>query len=166
MRDKRLEPFRDPGRGFYLNLLLSDRSGHLSARVWEGAENISDEILQGDIVKVDGEIELYLDQAQIRVVRIRHAEKDEYDLRDLLASSKRDVNEMLDVLQGYIAQVDHPDLAALVDNFFGDTRFMAEFSQAPAARRLHHAYLHGLLEHCIETLALAETVAGLYPEAD
>lgn len=166
LREKRLEAFRDATRGYYLSLVLSDRSGLLAARVWEGAENIEEEVLQGDVVKVDGEIELYINVPQIRIVRIRPAQPDEYDLRDLLASSKRDVDEMLASLHSFKEQIQEPNLAALVRYFFDDNTFMAEFTQAPAARRLHHAYLHGLLEHCIETLAIAETTTQLYPDID
>jgi 3'-5' exoribonuclease len=35
--------------------------------------------------------------------------------------------------------------------------------QAPAARRVHHAYLGGLLEHLVDVLTLCDTVISLYP---
>ncbi|MCP4387623.1 MAG: HD domain-containing protein, partial [Gammaproteobacteria bacterium] len=40
------------------------------------------------------------------------------------------------------------------------------YKQAPAARRIHHAYLGGLLEHTLEVLQLCNTVLDIYPKID
>src|SRR3990172_1819214 len=105
LRNKQLEPFRDPSRGHYLTLILSDASGQLRARVWEGAEETDSELVQGEVVKVQGEVETYLDRVQIRVLRVRPAQSEEYDRRDMLPSSPRDPEEMLAELGEYIKQV-------------------------------------------------------------
>lgn len=166
VRSKQLEPFRDPSRGYYLTLIFSDRSGQLLGRVWEGAEDVDAEVVQGEVIKLDGEVETYLDRTQIRVLRIRPAAQGEYDIRDMLPSSSKDPEEMLTAMQTYIDQISNPHLRALVDIFYGDEDFMQLFRQAPAARLIHHAYIHGLLEHTLELLDLAETVLTLYPQID
>jgi 3'-5' exoribonuclease len=166
LRNKQLEPFRDPTRGYYLTLILSDRSGQLLGRVWEGAEDVDAEVMQGDVIKLDGEVETYLERIQIRVLRIRPASQGEYDIRDMLPSSKKDPEEMLNALRTYIDQISNPHLGALVDAFYGNDDFLQLFTQAPAARRIHHAYIHGLLEHTLELLDLADTVLTLYPQID
>jgi 3'-5' exoribonuclease len=166
LRNKQLEPFRDPTRGYYLTLIFSDRSGQLLGRVWEGAEDVDAEIVQGDVIKLDGEVETYLERIQIRVLRIRPASKGEYDIRDMLPSSKKDPEEMLNAVRTYIDQISNPHLSALVDAFYGNDDFLQLFIQAPAARRIHHAYIHGLLEHTLELLDLADTVLTLYPQID
>ena len=48
LRSKQLEPFRDPSRGYYLTLMLGDRSGQMLARVWEGAEELEGELRAGE----------------------------------------------------------------------------------------------------------------------
>jgi 23S rRNA maturation-related 3'-5' exoribonuclease YhaM len=75
LRRKQLETFRDPSRGFFLSLILSDRSGQRLARVWEDAENTYKELEEGQVLKVDGETEEYLDRIQIRVHRVRPAKE-------------------------------------------------------------------------------------------
>ena len=42
----------------------------------------------------------------------------------------------------------------------------AKFRTAPAGKGWHHAYIGGLLEHTLETLAIAHTVIELYPQID
>lgn len=166
LRDKQLEPFRDASRGYYLTLILSDKSGQIVCRVWENAEEANEDLLKHDVVKLDGEVERYADRLQIRVIRVRAAEPDEYDLRDLLPSSPRDPQEMLEQLNFFLDQISNPHLSALVGYFFGDKNFLRQFSEAPAAKQVHHAYLYGLLEHTIELLSLANRVIEIYPKID
>ena len=166
LRNKQLEPFRDASRGYFLTLILSDRSGQLLARVWEGAENTNEELLQGEVVKVDGEVESYLERIQIRVLRVRPASPKEYDLRDMLPSSKQDPDEMLSRFQDHLNQVRHPHLSALLNFFYQNQEFLTQFRQVPAAKRIHHAYIHGLLEHTLELLTLAKTLIEIYPHID
>ncbi len=47
VRHKQLEQFRDRSRGYFLTLILADRSGSLLARVWEGASELADSFTQG-----------------------------------------------------------------------------------------------------------------------
>lgn len=166
LRDKQLEPFRDASRGYYLTLILSDKSGQIVCRVWENAEETNEDLLKHDVVKLDGEVERYADRLQIRVLRVRAAEPDEYDLRDLLPASPRDPQEMIEQLTYFLDQINNPHLSALVGYFFGDKTFLRQFTEAPAAKQVHHAYLHGLLEHTVELLTLANSVLELYPKLD
>ncbi len=166
LRRKQLDPFRDAARGNFLTLTLGDRSGQMIARVWENAEETNQEIVQGEVVKVDGEVETYLERNQIRVLRVRPAAAGEYDIRDMLPASKYDPQEMLAALKGFIGRIENPYLAALVNHFYADPDFLRLYVQAPASRRIHHSFLHGLLEHTLELLKLAGTVLELYPQID
>ena len=96
VRYKQLDTFRDPSRGVYLTLVLSDRSGQMRARVWEDAEALAKQVEPGAVVKIEGQVETYLDQPQIRVLRLRTAQAEEYDQRDFVPSTERDVEAMLD----------------------------------------------------------------------
>lgn len=166
LRSKQLEPFRDASRGNFLTLILSDSSGQLLARVWEGSEEAYEDLEDVSVVKVQGEVETYLDRVQVRVLNVRPATADEYDQRDMLPSSARDHAEMLAELETFIKEVAQPDLRILVDFFFGDKDFLSKFAQAPAARRVHHAYLGGLIEHTLELLKITNTVLEVYPQID
>jgi 3'-5' exoribonuclease len=166
LRNKQLEPFRDASRGYYLTVILQDRSGQLMGRVWEGGEELAEALQSGQVVKVQGEVETYLERVQARLLRIRPAEAGEYDRRDLFPSSRRDPLEMLAELQTFLDGLQNPHLHALVMAYYGDEDFMAEFVQTPAAKRIHHAYLGGLLEHILEMLTLVKPVCRLYPDLD
>jgi len=165
-RDIRLRSFRDPGRGRYLRMSLMDKTGSIEARVWENAEEVETILQQPAVVKVEGEVELFQDRPQVRVVRLRLAEPDESDKADLLASTKRDIDTMLGVIDRTIASIENKPIQRLLQHFFEDPSFRQAFRSAPAARRIHHAYLGGLLEHTFEILSLAAMLLDLYPEID
>ena len=164
VRHKQLEPFRDRTRGEFLTLTLADRSGEILARLWEDAPATAESFERGQVVKVLGEVEEYLDRWQVIVEKIRPAQEDEYDLADFLPATERDVAEMLEELRQAVAEVKNPALRMLLDRFFDDSGFVARFSRAPAARRVHHAYLGGLLEHTAEVVALCRALLTLYPQ--
>jgi len=166
LRSKTLEAFRDPSRGHYLTLILSDRSGQRLARVWEDAPAISETIAEGQVVKVEGELETFQERQQVRVLRIRPAREDEYDPRDFLPASSRDPAEMLAEIDAFRAQIGEPHLRALVDAFYEDKDFLTKFSTAPGSTRVHHAYLGGLLEHILQVLKVCHTVLDLYPQVN
>ena len=164
VKHKQLEAFRDRTRGQFLTLSLSDKTGQVLARVWERAPELAETFQEGDVVKVLGEAEEYLGRLQVIVDKLRPAKEDEYELEDFLPHTERDIEEMLTTVRETIASVENPYLRALLDRFFADQEFVAAFCQAPSARRIHHAYLGGVLEHTVEVIQLCQTVLTLYPQ--
>jgi 3'-5' exoribonuclease len=164
LRRKQLEPFRDRTRGEFLTLILSDRTGEILARVWEDAPEVDRRLEAGQVVKVLGRVEEYLDRWQVIVEKIRPAKEGEYALADMIPATERDVAQMLEEVRAAVAEVENPHLRALLSAFFDDPVFVARFSQAPAARRVHHAYLGGLLEHTVEVISLCRHLLTLYPQ--
>jgi 3'-5' exoribonuclease len=164
VRQKQLEPFRDQSKGEFLTLMLADRTGQVLGRVWENAGAAYEAIAVGDVIKAAGDVETYQGRTQFIVHRLRRAADDEIDLADYLPATSRDVGEMQAAVQAAVARVADPHLAALLNHFYGDPEFLRLLAQAPATRRLHHAYLGGWLEHLTQLLALAETVLALHPE--
>ena len=70
-------------------------------------------------------------------------------------------------LRALLATVREPHLSALLARFFGaDTATWARFRVAPAAKRFHHAYRHGLLEHCLTVAQAVAAMASTFPGID
>lgn len=164
VRHKQLEPFRDRTRGEFLTLVLADRTGEILARVWEDAPVLAETFERGQVVKVQGEVEEYLGRWQVIVEKLRPAKPNEYDLTDMLPTTERNVDEMIAALKATVEEIEEPHLKAVAAHFFGDDDFVARFARAPAARRIHHAYLGGLLEHTFEVVTLCKNLLSLYPQ--
>ena len=58
------------------------------------------------------------------------------------------------------------DLKRLVFSFLDDERIGPAFKSAPAAKRLHHAWLGGLLEHVVTLVRVCLATVPFYPEVD
>jgi 3'-5' exoribonuclease len=163
LRGLNLDSYRDPGRGQYLKTEISDRSGRIAARLWENVEETLQQLGTARIVKLDGEVDSYRDTLQVRVIRMRPAKEDEFELADLILSTSRDIDAMIDSIDILIDNLGDPFLRQLVEFFYNNPQIRAALCNAPAAARIHHSYRGGLLEHIYEITILAKPLLDLYP---
>jgi len=150
----------------YMSLTLQDKTGRISARVWDNAMEFYESFKANDVIKVDGNVELYNNERQIVIRRLRPSEPDEFDLPDFLACSEHDVEEMFLELLSHVEGVENPHLKALLLSFFEDEDFAKEFKEASAARNIHHVYVGGLLEHTLSTVRICEYLTTHYEGLD
>ncbi len=74
---------------------------------------------------------------------------------------------MESALRELIATVRDPHLAALLDAVFGTgTLTWRAFRDAPAAKRYHQAYRHGLLEHSLTVAQAVSAISATFPGID
>ncbi|MFA0731597.1 MAG: hypothetical protein RJAPGHWK_001912 [Candidatus Fervidibacter sp.] len=165
VKSKRLIPYRTRP-GYYLVLLLKDRTGAMEGRVWDEAERIDREIGDQKVVRVRGIVELYQQVPQVRIVSVEPAAEGEYDWTDLVPRTERDVTAMWQRVRDAIDSVKNPSLQELLRSFFDDPEFADAFQNAPASLYLHHSWVGGLLEHVCTVLDLAEALCRHYPELD
>lgn len=166
VRRKELRWFRDRTRGQFLTLVLMDRTGEILARAWEQGPELAATFDEGDVIKIQGIVERYRDRRQIILERLRSAQPEEYVQEDFLPTTERDVEAMWRTVERAIEELENPHLQALCRAVFGDEAFAARFKRAPAARRVHHAYLGGLLEYVAELLVLARSLCRLFTDID
>jgi len=146
----------------FLKLRLGDRSGAADCMVWENAERISSRFEAGDLVVVQGRVSAYQGALQLEAADIRPAADAGVDARAFLPATFRDVEELVGFLRFHIESVYDKDYAALLCAIFEDEAFLARFSDAPAAKTFHHAYLGGLLEHTVTVADLCDHVSQQY----
>ena len=150
----------------YLSLTLSDRTGQIEAKMWDGVEEIVDTFDRDSFVKVKANIQLYREKPQMIIQKLRRAEESEIDLSDYVPHTKRDIDEMFTELRDAVNGFQNPHLRALVRAFLDDEEIAARMRVAPAAKSLHHAVVGGLLEHVCSLMNLARLVASNYDYLD
>ncbi|HET9402417.1 MAG TPA: HD domain-containing protein [Candidatus Acidoferrales bacterium] len=150
----------------YLRLELGDRTGTVEARMWTGFEESASGVSRDDFVKVQARVELYRNQPQLILDRLRRAEPAEIDAADFFAQTTANVGELWTRLRAHIEAVQSKPLRQLLDCIFDDADVADRFRRAPAAKTMHHAYLGGLLEHVVSLCDLSRIVAAHYPEVD
>ena len=152
--------------GQYIALTLSDKTGSLEGRMWDEIEEALGSCSEGCYVKVQGDISKYQGKFQITLKKMRLAAESEIEAADFQASTKFNVDEMWAELRGYVAAFKNADLRRLVFSFLDDKEIGPAFKAAPAAKRLHHAWLGGLLEHVLTLVRVCLAAAPFYPEVD
>jgi 3'-5' exoribonuclease len=152
--------------GQYLALIVSDRTGSLEARMWDEVADPIEFCSEGCYVKVQGDISKYNGKFQITLKKMRLAADSEIDPTDFQPATKFDVEQMWEELRGYVAAFLNEDLKRLVFSFLDDEKIAEAYKSAPAAKRLHHAWLGGLLEHVLTLVRVCLATVPYYPEVD
>ncbi len=150
----------------FISLILSDRTGQVDAKVWDDASTLSSIFNEGDIVDVEGIVEVYQGRLQVNISRLARANESETDWGIFLESSPVDPTEMMASLRTILKGVKNIHLRALNETFLGDPDFMFQFKRAPSAKNFHHNYMGGLLEHTLNVCRMAMEVSRLYPHLD
>ena len=141
----------------YLDMTLADRSGSINAKMWDGTVQPP---LAGSIVKVRATGNEFNGRMQLRVEKIRAAEKkDEVDMSSLIPGAPDDPKKMLEDVVRAADRIADKDLrlitCALLDRA-GD-----KLLTFPAAKQMHHAERSGLLHHTTTMCRTATPSYGL-----
>lgn len=148
----------------YENVILQDKTGVLDAKIWEPDSRGIGDFEALDYVSVVGDITCFQGALQLNVKRARKAQAGEYDPKDYLPVSSRDIDEMYMELEGYIKTVANPYLQKLLASFFlEDEKFVEQFKVHSAAKSVHHGFVGGLLEHTVSVTGLCEAFCRQYP---
>jgi 3'-5' exoribonuclease len=158
---------RSTTRGdLYIAMFLTDRSGQLNGRMWQATETTYKTLPKPGFVHIKGRSELYQNNLQIVINNIAVVGPDKVNIDDFLARTKKDVKQMFEEVKKTVGRIQNPQLKTLVAEFLADTKLMEKFCNAPAAMKLHHDYIGGLLEHTHNMLQVAVAILPLYPDVN
>jgi 3'-5' exoribonuclease len=166
VRERELRARRDGTE--FLRLLLGDRTGTVVAIATEGPAELAQHCPPGACVKVSGHYEVHARYGgQLAVTTLRAAAPDEYDVADLIDGPPRSAEQMEADLRQLVATVQDPHLAALLERVLGpDAPTWPAYRDAPAAKRYHQAYRHGLLEHSLSVAQAVSAISATFPGID
>ena len=147
----------------YDNVILQDKTGTLDAKIWDpGSVGIA-EFEAMDYVAVTGDITSFQGNLQMSIKRARKADEGEYEPKDYLPVSSKDMDAMYETLKKYIASVKNTYLNQLLNVFFADPEFEKRFKFHSAAKSVHHGFVGGLLEHTLSVTRNCDFFAKCYP---
>lgn len=150
----------------YLLVTLADRSGRIKGVMWDGVDLVDGDIAAGDLVRVKGSISEYKGNLQLVLRELLPCAPELMNPADFLPATARDVEQMFAGIRNLTASMTNAHLRLLFDRYWEDAAFVDGFKRAPAAKRMHHAYIGGLLEHTLSMAKLADRIAGHYDGID
>jgi 3'-5' exoribonuclease len=150
----------------YLALRLTDRTGMVEGRMWDGVAEVEREFERNEVVKIEALVESYRNRTQLKIRRLRKAQEDEVTAADYLPQTTQDVEALYQELLAVAGGISTPHLRALLLGVLEDAELVEPLKRAPASKTLHHAYSGGLVEHIVSLCRLCRLVAQNYAEVD
>ncbi len=148
----------------YESVILQDKTGTIDAKVWEPNNPGIDDYDALDYIEVFGDVTNFQGTLQVNVKRIRVCRGEEYDPRDFLPVSSKDIDGMYRELLELIRSLQNPYLRQLLEAFFvKDEEFAKAFRNSSAAKTVHHGFIGGLLEHTLSVTKLCDYYCSAYP---
>lgn len=164
LADKQLRANRNAA--LYLLVELRDKTGAISARMWNATEEAAARYNPGDYVAVKGKVQLYQGALQMILTQIQAVPAERLDPTDFVKQSPRNVEQLMARLREILQSIGDPSLRTLMDCFLIDEPLVAAFAAAPAGMKAHHAYQGGLIEHVVNMLEIGSRIVDLLPGVD
>jgi 3'-5' exoribonuclease len=163
-----VEVRRRPDGAEYLELSLGDRTGTVRAFVWKDLDAARELCAAGEVVRVTGRYSVRARFGpQLEIESVAPAAAGEYASDELLDGPSRAAEQMEADLRELVATVQNPHLRRLLAAVFGEGSLTwAVYRDAPAAKRYHQAYRHGLLEHSLTVAQAVSAISATFPGID
>ncbi|NLX56847.1 MAG: HD domain-containing protein [Planctomycetaceae bacterium] len=162
--DKQLRTNRNGN--LYLQLRLTDRTGSMTAMLWNANDQLYASFDNGTYVRVQATTQFYNGALQMIAQRLERVDPSTIDETDFQTLADTDIDQLASRLTAMLRGVKHYHLRCLAECFLMDEQFLEKFLRAPAGIKNHHAYHGGLVEHVVSLMELTAAVAPLYPELD
>lgn len=146
----------------YLDFVLADSEGECVAKLWNYSRAYHGVFEPDDIIKVRGSVQIWKDNEQFKIDRIRHVTpEDDVDMNELVPCAPFDPVAMYDELYDIAQNFKDDDLRRLVQYLLRENR--EQLLLFPAGVKLHHATRSGLLHHTLSVVHMAQSILQLYP---
>lgn len=150
----------------YLQADLRDKSGVVTARMWNATEALFHSFEMNDYLRVRGKAQIFQGAMQLILSDVQVMEPSRVEAADFLPHTSQDIDKLLARLREIMLGLTNPHLRALAEAFLMDDEFVRKFTAAPAGIKNHHAYVGGLVEHVVNLLEVASRIAPFYPQID
>lgn len=165
VREKEVRTSPRTGKS-WLQLSLGDRTGTISAKMWDNFDALVATFECDDVIHIRGRVKTYNGEKELTLDQIVPAREHDYEMGDFLPHTKYDVENLYADLRAAVASVRNPWLQRLLSSVVDDPEIAPRLKRAPAAMSMHHAYIGGLLEHVVSLLGLANGLCAHYTELD
>lgn len=149
----------------FLDLVLTDSSGEIGAKLWDYKEEVHGGIKLNTLIKIRGTVSMFNDALQLRIDRVRPAlESDGVRMEDFVPSADYSGEAMYDYMFDTVSRFENAQLKKLTLTVLEQNK--NKLLYWPAAFKLHHAIRGGLLYHTLSILKLAAAVCDIYPSLE
>lgn len=145
----------------YADLTVQDASKIMEVKCWdyEKFQSLFEEIEANDPVEIRGLVGEYAGQIQLTVRDVKKLPKGVAEVQNLIPTSTWDYEAMEKGLRVFYEKIETPEFRKLIDQLIFSDEYYEKFMTYPAAKKVHHNFYHGILQHTLEVLKYSFTVA-------
>ena len=148
----------------YDSAILQDKTGTVDAKIWDPNSLGIDDFDALDYVEVVADVVVFNGVTQLNVKRVRKVSEGEYDPKEYLPVSDKNIDEMFAELLKFVGSIKNTYLKTLLEKFFvEDASFAKKFKNHSAAKSVHHGFIGGLLEHSLSVTKMCDFYCTQYP---
>lgn len=146
----------------FMSCVLCDTSGSIDGKVWDYAGPLSSAD-EGKIVKVKAQVTEFKGSRQLSISKIREVQEgDLFAVSDLVPVAPIQKDEAMQRLMGYIDSMQDAEYREVCRTVISSRQ--KQFEMLPAAKSVHHSFLHGLLMHTLYMADIAEYLSSRYSQ--
>lgn len=153
----------------FLAMKVGDATGELPVKIWDADEALFLQLEVGRVIEIKQvQAKKFKDQIQLEWEGrnrelFRVVPEAEVDFVNFLPQTPGSITAYWTYLRGVIQSIGNVALKGVLEVFFSDQDFVAQFLKVPAALKRHHAYIGGLVEHTAGVTALCRAAIDYYP---
>lgn len=144
----------------YFSMILCDKSGEVSSKVWEVNEDMLQAFKVGDTIKAKGLVESFASNLQFKITKMKKITLSEEELKNMVESAPIEIDTMYNEILSTIDQMKNKEIKEITKTLLD--RHEEKFKVYPAAKTFHHAIMSGLLYHTYSMLINAKKLATTY----
>jgi len=149
----------------YLEMTIADKTGKIEGRLWDNAEKFNEAASTGDFINVQGTVDKFREEKQLKVDSISKADERSFQYEDMVRVVE-DREKFYSLILGYLSNIKNPWISALAESFTSDEKLMRLFKDGIGGKSWHNAYIGGLMEHTYEVMYISGQMCDLCVEAD
>lgn len=146
----------------YMDITLGDRTGSIVGKIWNDKYDACsvDRLKEGNVVLITGSAGEFMGKVQLTLTMAIVTEQ--FEEEDFVPVTEKNIDELVKYITEQADSITDRHLKKLLKSILSDHKFMTVLKRTPAAMKLHHAYVGGLLEHIYEMLQFAEPMYKSY----
>lgn len=146
----------------YYNVILSDKTGQIDAKIWSDyfSSCSLNEVKPGNVVKITGKVDSFNSTPQLIIEKMQIVK--DYNPSDFLNSTDQDVEDLFKYIMDTIESLEDTEIKTVAKSILEDTAILKAYKQVPAGEYVHHNYVGGLVTHVVEMLKFAESSKSVY----
>ena len=149
----------------YLNVTFQDKSGTIEAKKWDVNEQDLKIIVPGSVIIVEGIVNLYKNQPQLKIVGASKIEnKEDIVMSNFARVSPIPLEKLKAKLDYYLNSFKDKDVEKVTKAVI--SHFYDKYITYPGAVKVHHEFGSGILHHSLFMADVADAIANIYKQVD